>query len=36
MGLTLIIANKVYSSWSFRPWILMRSFGIAFDEVTIR
>jgi glutathione S-transferase len=35
MGLTLIIANKAYSSWSFRPWILMRSFGIAFDEVTI-
>jgi glutathione S-transferase len=31
----LIIANKAYSSWSFRPWILMRHFGIAFDEVAI-
>jgi glutathione S-transferase len=35
MDLTLIIANKTYSSWSFRPWILMRHFGIAFDEITI-
>jgi glutathione S-transferase len=35
MNLALIIANKTYSSWSFRPWILMRNFEIAFDEVTI-
>ncbi len=35
MSLTLIIANKAYSSWSFRPWILMRHFGIAFDEIVI-
>ena len=35
MSLTLIIANKAYSSWSFRPWILMRHFGIPFDEITI-
>lgn len=35
MSLTLIIANKTYSSWSFRPWILMRQFGIEFKEVTI-
>jgi len=32
---TLVIANKTYSSWSFRPWILMRHFGIAFDEAVI-
>ncbi|MGH6835388.1 MAG: glutathione S-transferase family protein [Methylocella sp.] len=32
---TLIIANKNYSSWSFRPWILMRHFGLAFDEIVI-
>jgi glutathione S-transferase len=32
---TLVIANKNYSSWSFRPWILMRHFGIAFDEIVI-
>ncbi|MCI0465980.1 MAG: glutathione S-transferase family protein [Beijerinckiaceae bacterium] len=35
MSLTLIIANKNYSSWSFRPWLLMRQFEIAFDEVVI-
>jgi glutathione S-transferase len=32
---TLVTANKTYSSWSFRPWILMRHFGIAFDEIVI-
>jgi glutathione S-transferase len=29
---TLYIANKNYSSWSLRPWILMRELGIAFAE----
>ncbi|HET7929868.1 MAG TPA: glutathione S-transferase family protein [Rhodanobacteraceae bacterium] len=29
---TLYIANKNYSSWSLRPWVLMRERGIAFDE----
>ena len=31
----LVVANKLYSSWSLRPWILMRALGIAFDEETI-
>lgn len=31
--LTLFIANKNYSSWSFRPWIAMKAKAIAFDEV---
>src|SRR5579863_6428799 len=35
MSLTLVIANKAYSSWSFRPYILMRHFGIPFEEVVI-
>ncbi|MGH6811937.1 MAG: glutathione S-transferase family protein [Methylocella sp.] len=35
MSLTLVIANKTYSSWSFRPRILMRHFGLAFDEAVI-
>ncbi len=30
--LTLIIGNKNYSSWSFRPWIMMRHAGISFTE----
>ncbi len=28
----LYIANKNYSSWSLRPWVLMRQRGIPFDE----
>jgi len=28
----LYIGNKNYSSWSFRPWIGLRTAGIAFDE----
>jgi glutathione S-transferase len=31
----LYIGNKNYSSWSMRPWVLMKQAGIAFDEVTI-
>lgn len=29
---TLYIANKNYSSWSLRPWALMRALGIPFEE----
>lgn len=32
MSLTLVIGNKNYSSWSMRPWVLLRHFGIAFNE----
>jgi glutathione S-transferase len=32
MSLTLHIGNKAYSSWSLRPWLLMRALDIAFDE----
>ena len=35
MGLTLFIGNKNYSSWSFRPWIAMKTTGIPFDDVVI-
>jgi glutathione S-transferase len=34
--LQLVIGNKNYSSWSMRPWVLMRQFGIAFDELKLR
>lgn len=34
--LTLHIGNKNYSSWSLRPWLLMRAHGIAFTEVLHR
>ena len=33
--LQLFIANKNYSSWSMRPWVLMRQAGIAFEEVMV-
>ena len=29
----LYIANKLYSSWSLRPWLLMTALGIPFDEI---
>ena len=29
---TLHIANKNYSSWSLRPWVLMRALDIPFSE----
>ena len=35
-ALQLYIANKNYSSWSLRPWLLMKHTGIAFDEVVLR
>ncbi len=28
----LITANRNYSSWSLRPWVLMRALGIAFED----
>ena len=28
----LFIANKLYSSWSLRPWLLMTALGIPFEE----
>jgi hypothetical protein len=35
LKLKLIIGNKNYSSWSFRPWIAMKVAGIAFEEEVI-
>jgi len=32
----LYIGNKNYSSWSMRPWVLMRELGIPFEEVMVR
>lgn len=33
--LQLVIANKLYSSWSLRPWMLMTALGIPFEETVI-
>ncbi|SPX74501.1 Uncharacterised protein [Morganella morganii] len=32
MSLQLWIANKNYSSWSLRPWFLLKALNIPFDE----
>jgi glutathione S-transferase len=32
---TLVIGNKAYSSWSMRPWLLMRQTDIAFSEIRL-
>ncbi|MFM2371005.1 MAG: hypothetical protein RIS85_727 [Pseudomonadota bacterium] len=32
MAYQLITANRNYSSWSLRPWLLMKALGIAFDD----
>ena len=34
--LKLYIGNKNYSSWSMRPWVLLKQAGIAFEEVKVR
>jgi glutathione S-transferase len=34
--LQLVIGNKNYSSWSMRPWVLMRQFDMAFEEIKLR
>jgi glutathione S-transferase len=36
MALQLLIGNKNYSSWSMRPWVLMRQLDIAFEEIKLR
>lgn len=35
MTVRLVIGNKNYSSWSFRPWIAMKVAGIPFEETVV-
>jgi glutathione S-transferase len=35
MTMNLIIGNKLYSSWSLRPWLVLKAFGIPFSETVI-
>jgi glutathione S-transferase len=32
---TLVIGNKNYSSWSLRPWLVLKQVGIEFTEIRI-
>ncbi len=34
--LKLVIGNKNYSSWSMRPWVLLKQLDIAFEEIKVR
>ena len=34
--LRLVIGNKNYSSWSMRPWVLLRQVEIPFEEVQLQ
>lgn len=33
--LRLVIGNKNYSSWSMRPWLVLRHFGVDFEEIRL-
>lgn len=34
-NLRLVIGNKNLSSWSMRPWLVLKTFGIPFEEIVI-
>jgi glutathione S-transferase len=34
--LQLFIGNRNYSPWSMRPWVLLKAFDLAFEEVFVR
>ena len=36
VDLKLVIGNKNYSSWSMRPWVLLRQAEIPFEEVQLK
>src|SRR5438552_16897260 len=33
--LTIYLGNKNYSSWSLRPWLVLKHTGVTFDEIVI-
>jgi glutathione S-transferase len=33
--LTIYLGNKNYSSWSLRPWLVLKQIGVQFNEVVI-
>jgi glutathione S-transferase len=34
-ALTLLIGNRNYSSWSLRPWLLLKQTGLEFEELRL-
>src|SRR5438128_2184025 len=35
-AMELVIGDKTWSSWSMRPWLVLKRAGIAFDEIRVR
>ena len=33
--LKMVVGNKKYSSWSLRPWLVLKHAGVAFEEVVV-
>ncbi len=33
--LKIVLGNKNYSSWSLRPWLVLKHLGVPFDEVVV-
>ena len=31
----LVIGDKAYSTWSLRPWLVLKHCGAAFDEILV-
>ena len=34
-GYSLVLGNKNYSSWSLRPWLVMKHIGLDFEEIMV-
>lgn len=34
--LSLVIGNKIWSSWSLRPWLVLKRFAIPFEEIGVQ
>ncbi len=34
--LSLVIGNKIWSSWSLRPWLVLKHFQIPFEEISVK
>jgi glutathione S-transferase len=36
MKFKLALGDKIYSTWSLRPWLVLKYFNILFDELKIK
>ena len=34
--LSLVIGNKTWSSWSLRPWLVLKRFNVPFEEIQVQ